>query len=202
MLSKILTGGFVLIMIGAVVAGAIAVLRPSEETHTMAEARDGVGLGNQAEGLRGRQGRGTEAQSEGQGLGFDEERGQGQGRGQSLGNDQGSTQGQGGGIGQETYAVPQNLEAVEGEVVALEDLVIETEQGERILVGLGPSAYRESQNFAIEIGQNVRVAGYWEDDEFKATQLENMTSGQSIVLRDATGRPMWAGQGRGKNRSS
>jgi hypothetical protein len=220
MLSKILTGGFILIMIGAVVAGAIAVFGSSQEGHAIAETRNGVRLdqGNQAEGLRGGQGRGVEAQVEGQGLGrgqgygqgldLDDEQGQGQGlgqgqgRGQSLGSGQGSIQRQGSGVGQETYASPQDLETVEGEVVALEDLVIETAQGESVLVGLGPSAYRESQNFAVEIGQTVRVAGYWEDDEFKATQLENLTSGQSIVLRDATGRPMWAGQGRGKNRSS
>ena len=54
----------------------------------------------------------------------------------------------------------------------------------------------------LQIGQDVRVSGYWEDDEFKATLLENLTTGHHIVLRDATGRPMWAGQGRGKNRSS
>ena len=69
-------------------------------------------------------------------------------------------------------------------------------------VGLGPSFYRESQGFVLKLGENVRVSGYWEDDEFKAAQIESLDSGESIVLRDVSGRPMWAGQGRGKNRSS
>jgi predicted N-acetyltransferase YhbS len=79
--------------------------------------------------------------------------------------------------------------------------VIETAAGERIQVGLGPSAYREAQGFALKTGENVRVSGYWEDGEFKATELENQTTGQSIVLRALDGRPMWAGQGRGANRN-
>ena len=91
---------------------------------------------------------------------------------------------------------------MEGAVVALDDLVIETASGKRVQVGLGPSTYREAQGFDLQIGQDVRVAGYWEDGEFRATQVENLTTGNGIVLRDATGRPMWAGQGRGKNRTS
>ena len=90
----------------------------------------------------------------------------------------------------------------EGTVVALDDLVIETASGETVQIGLGPSTYRESLDFVLQTQQEVRVSGYWEDDEFKAMQLENLTTSTSIVLRDATGRPMWAGQGRRKNRNS
>jgi hypothetical protein len=94
------------------------------------------------------------------------------------------------------------LETIEGVVVETDELVIETPDGKTVLVGLGPSTYRESLGFVLQTGENVRVAGYWKDDEFKATQLEKLETGESIVLRDATGRPMWAGQGRGKNRTS
>jgi hypothetical protein len=89
---------------------------------------------------------------------------------------------------------------IEGVVVETDELFIETADEETVQVGLGPSAYREAQGFVLQVGENVRVSGYWEDDEFKAVQLENLSTGQSIVLRDRTGRPMWAGQGRGQNR--
>jgi hypothetical protein len=85
-------------------------------------------------------------------------------------------------------------------VVETDELFIETAEGETVQVGLGPSAYREAQGFVLQLEETVRINGYWEDDEFKAIQLENLTTGQSIVLRDTAGRPMWAGQGRGRNR--
>lgn len=190
MLSKILTGGFILIMVGAVVAGAIAVFGPSAEAHggpkaTEYGSRPGQGLGPGAQG---------------QGLGQDQ--GQGQGFGQGQGRGQGRGQGQGRAEGVQSSVTPLNTETIEGIVVETNELVVESASGKTLTVGLGPSTYRESKGFVLEPGETVRVSGYWEDDEFKAIQLENLTTGQSIVLRDATGRPMWAGQGRGKNRSS
>ena len=179
MLTKILTGGFILIMVGAIIAGAIAVFAPSEEAHLGAGARE------QSTSLT--QGPGAGGQGQGQG-------GQGQGQGQG--------QGRGRAVSPETDTTPLGLETVEGAVVETDELVIETTSGKIMQVGLGPRSFRESQGFVLQTGESVRVSGYWESDEFKATQLENLTTGTSIVLRDPTGRPMWAGQGRGKNRSS
>jgi hypothetical protein len=88
------------------------------------------------------------------------------------------------------------LEAVEGVVVETVELVVETADGQTVQVGLGPSNYRQGQGFVLNVGDHVRVSGYWEGDEFKATQVENLDTGDSIVLRDLSGRPMWAGQGR------
>ena len=203
MLTKILTGGFVLLMVGAVIAGAIAVFSPSEE-HVSAEARARGQLNAAEHAGNAPQGQGQGAGGQGQGLG----RGQGQGLGQSQEQGQALGQGQGQGLGQgraegsETYTTPVDVETIEGVVIETNDLVIETASGETVQVGLGPIAYREAQGFVLETQQNVRVAGYWEDGEFKATLLENLTTNQSIVLRDSSGRPMWAGQGRGQNRNS
>lgn len=202
MLTKILTGGFILIMVGAGIAGAFAVFAPSEEACASTETpREGRGLSQglvQGQGLGQGQGQGLSqglVQEQGQGLRQGQDQGLRQGQGQSLGQGQGRN-----GVAVET--APLQQETVEGIVVETEELVIETTTGETVQVGLGPSFYRESQGFALQGSETVRVSGYWEDDEFKATQLVNLDTGQSIVLRDATGRPMWAGQGRGKNRSS
>jgi hypothetical protein len=81
-------------------------------------------------------------------------------------------------------------------------LVIKTPTGDQVQVGLGPSFYREAQGFVLELGDRVQVAGYWEDDEFKATRVDKLDTNERIILRDTSGRPMWAGQGRGKNQSS
>lgn len=207
MLTKILTGGFILIMIGALVAGAIAVFSPSEEAHAQANERETrFGQDAQAETRVGR-GQGVSRQAQGQGLGQSQgqgfEQGQGQGQSQALGQSQDWIQGQGRGReGSESKAASLEQTTLEGIVVETGELFIETAAGETVQVGLGPSAYRESLGFVLKLGDSVRVSGYWEDGEFKATQLENQTTGQSIVLRDPSGRPMWAGQGRGKNRSA
>lgn len=186
MLTKILTGGFILIMIGALVAGAIAVFSPSEEAHAQANERETrFGQGAQAETGVGR-GQGVSRQGQGQGLGPSQGWVQGQGRGRES---------------SESEAASLEQTTLEGIVVETDELFIATAAGETVQVGLGPSTYRESLGFVLKLGDRVRVSGYREDDEFKAIQLENQTTGQSIVLRDPSGRPMWAGQGRGKNRS-
>lgn len=112
--------------------------------------------------------------------------GQGFGRGQGAGNEDPTT-----GTTQET---------LEGVVVETTELVIETDSGVTVQVGLGPSHYRDSQGFVLSTGDNVRVSGYWQDGEFKAAQIINLATGAQITLRDTSGRPMWAGQGQGRNR--
>jgi hypothetical protein len=69
------------------------------------------------------------------------------------------------------------------------EMTLQTTEGE-VLVGMGQSAYRES--FGLEVGDEVSVAGFYEDGEFKARTVETLATGETIVLRDETGRPMWA----------
>ena len=89
-------------------------------------------------------------------------------------------------------------ETLTGKVTVVDgDVTVETAEGE-VLVGLGQASYREG--FALKVGDKVSVTGFHEDGEFKAGTVENLTTGQTLVLRDETGRPMWSGQGRLKNR--
>jgi hypothetical protein len=122
----------------------------------------------------------------------------GQGRGRAL--DAQTAQGRGQGQNAVEQAAPAELETYEGTVLETAELLIALEGGETVQVGLGPSHYREGEGFALQVGDTVRVTGYWEGDEFKAAEVENLATGQQILLRDASGRPMWAGQGRGAAR--
>ena len=45
----------------------------------------------------------------------------------------------------------------------------------------------------VQIGDELEVTGYWENDEFKASEITLLASGQTIVLRDELGRPSWSG---------
>ncbi|MGD8815016.1 MAG: hypothetical protein PVI78_11145 [Anaerolineales bacterium] len=60
--------------------------------------------------------------------------------------------------------------------------------------------YAQELGLTVEIGDEVSVSGYLEDDEFKVGSLENLTSGQIVILREASGRPVWAGGGQGRAR--
>ena len=147
MLTKILTGGFILIMIGAVVAGAIAILGPSNEAHANAEARGratGLGLGTQAETFSEGRGQGAGGQRQGQG--------QGMGRGQTQVLEQG--QGLGRAEGFESDTAPQELETFEGRVVETDELVIETPA-----VGADPTADagRGIMEGVVELAVPLRV---------------------------------------------
>jgi len=85
---------------------------------------------------------------------------------------------------------------VTGTVIALDhDLAIQTADGEMV-VHLGPEWYWEAQGITLNAGDQVEVTGFYEGDDFEAGQIENLTTGQAVTLRDEVGHPLWAGHGR------
>ena len=85
---------------------------------------------------------------------------------------------------------------VEGTVIALDDsLSIETSEGTMDL-HLGPEWYWEAEGISLAAGDTVAVSGFYEGDAFEVGRLDNLTTNESVTLRDESGRPMWAGRGR------
>ena len=135
--------------------------------------------------------------------------GQGQGRmhsgvaaqGQGISGGAGAFDGSGwnSGAGQGRNETVRNIEweTLTGKVSVIDhEVAIQTAEGE-VLIGMGQSAYREG--FELAIGDEITVLGFHEDGEFKARTVENLATGETLTLRDETGRPLWAGQGRLKN---
>jgi hypothetical protein len=188
MLKKVVLTALLVGLIGILVAGGV--IRTLDKTGNVAEARGrGEGLGYASNDTQGR-GQSDLAQS-------DYGRGQGQG-----GNGGGGGQGQGAG-GDRLYPnyenPPDEWAIYEGTVIEAPtdggDMVIETADGQEIVVGTGPS-YMQAQGFTLQAGENVQVQGYWENGELRAAQVTRQSDGQTIILRDQTGRPAWAGGGR------
>jgi len=182
------------------------------------EAQAGQGLsGNQGQGValqsgNGRRGGGSVAlgesdgdygsvgqglgQSAGQGRGASASGGAAQGSGRGQGQGQGQVQGAGTGPGAGGVVGAVDWETVTGHVTVVDsEMIVQTAEGE-VVVGLGQAWYREEAGFVLSVGDEVSVIGFYEDGEFKAGMIENLSTGETIVLRDETGRPMWAGQGR------
>ena len=67
-------------------------------------------------------------------------------------------------------------------------------------IHLGPSEYRASKGLILINGENATIKGFVYQDHVTVTSIE--TGGKSITLRDQTGRPAWAGQGRRAFRSA
>jgi hypothetical protein len=75
------------------------------------------------------------------------------------------------------------------------DVTIQSDTGP-VVVGLGPEWYREDTTFTLAEGDEVVVTGFYEDGEFKAAAIENVSTGATLDLREETGRPLWAGRSR------
>ena len=190
MVRRMLSYSMVGLLVVALIGGTAYILLNQEENRDGAALSEGHGRGSEAEsdagssGGRGRAGA-TETEAGAQGSGNGENGGSegsgGQGRGSS-----------GGGNSEATDEI--TWETVIGTVVVADgELVLDTVTGE-VIVGMGQAQYWE--DFVIEEGDEVSVTGFQEEAEFKAGIVKNLNSGESIVLRDDSGRPMWSGQGR------
>jgi hypothetical protein len=194
MMKKIVLATFLVGLIGILVAGGI--VRTMDKTENVAEAQGqgyGRGRSEQGELLAAPPGQGSAGnQAEGQ-SGYGRGRGHGQGSGSAQGSDSEERQ------YRNNEALAQDWSVVEGIVLqtpeAGRDLVVETDNSEQVKVGTGPG-YMAAQGFALQVGERVRIQGYWENDELKAAQVTRIQDGQSITLRDESGRPAWAGSGK------
>lgn len=163
----------------------------------------GRGQGGQGKGAGTGQGSDQAASplnASGQGQG-----GQGGGAG-SAGQGQGG-QGIGGGAGgqsglAESGGDPQAEVAewvtLQGTVqsVSVDEVVIAASTGETILLDGRAWSFAQQAGFSMQAGEQVTLTGFYEEGDFEIGMVEDLTNGQSIQLREQSGRPAWAGNGR------
>jgi hypothetical protein len=209
MLGKIAGIGLVVLLVGALIGGGAYIL--TQDNGNAESHQAGSGRQNEATGQQGGNG-GNASQGNGGG-------GNGGGGGRAVGNESTSGGGYGGGAnttaagtlledsgrgnrgqgGQEKELETEvkDLFTIVGTVVSTEEeLVLQTDDGE-VVVGLGPEWYREAQSYAPAVGDEVEVTGFYEGENFEVVTIENLLTGETLILREPTGRPLWAG-GRGR----
>ena len=179
MLKKIVVGALMVVVIGAIGVGVI-------------DAAQGKTLAAQSVtaqfNVANAQGAAVNGQGYGRGGG-----GQGQGR-------QGS--GGAGGQGQTTNPNPGTPQAnvttwttVQGTVNSFDGVGVSltTADGAPLWVQFGQSRYVTAQGMTFTAGDHLTVNGFEENGQFQAGTVVNDTTGQTLNLRDTTGRPLWAG---------
>jgi len=160
------------VILGVLVVGLIGILIFGAINRTNARLGDQAGWHNgQPSGERGGQ----------QG-----ERGVGQGNQLARGD------------GAEQQAAIHQWVTLDGSVVSVAGdlLLVRAASGEMVQVEGMPWSFAQRQGFAPRPGDQVKLVGFYEDGELKVARLTNMSTGQTVLLRDENGRPMWAGQGR------
>lgn len=87
---------------------------------------------------------------------------------------------------------------LQGIVVGVEKvaLTVESMDGEEIVVKGRAWSFAQEQGFAPSVNDQVKLTGDVEGEAFEVWQMENLTNGQIIVLRDGNGSPAWAGRGK------
>lgn len=206
MMKKLVVGGLVVALIGALVVGVYSL----SQRNSGLRAGQALAQGNGGEqGYRG--GRGGEIIAPGydndggqgnygnQAEGYTGRGGGGQGyRGRQAGGvDQAAYEGEGIGVPNPQADVGEWL-TLAGEVVGVEasTLVLATDDGQTLEFGLGPEWFWSEQGVPLESGEQVTVLAFEEDGEVKVGQISLASSGTILALRDTDGRPLWAGRGR------
>jgi hypothetical protein len=88
---------------------------------------------------------------------------------------------------------------IQGTVASVDTdgLVIATANGQQLSVENRPWSFAQEQGFWTQAGNQIILTGFDEAGEFEVGQIVDHTTGSSVTMREASGRPMWAGRGRG-----
>jgi uncharacterized protein YdeI (BOF family) len=77
--------------------------------------------------------------------------------------------------------------------LSTEEMQVVMDSGETINVAGRAWRFALEQGFDPRSGDQVALQGFFEYDEFETAEINNLSTGQIVVLRDETGRPLWAG---------
>jgi hypothetical protein len=189
MLKKILIGVGLTVLVGLLVAGAV--IRTVDRTGSVAQAQG--------------EGRGQGRSAETTGILDQAVRGNGQGRFGSDGEaitqggygGQGRTDAPGDGTGTGQAQVDEWI-TLQGTVASVDadTLVVEVDGDEQVIIENRAWWFAQDEGFTTSEGNELSILGFYEDGDFEAGQISDLTAGKSVTIRDENGRPGWAGHGR------
>ena len=100
-------------------------------------------------------------------------------------------------------AVVDEWVTLQGTVTAVDASLLEvtTSDGKVILVENRAWWFAQEQGLTLAAGDSVSLTGFYDDGVFEASSITSLATSQTVSLRDADGRPLWAGRGNGGGRN-
>ncbi len=200
MLQKIVVGTIVAALSGVLIVGAInRTEAKSEQVAQEHEAYSGRFAREEAQEPlqqnQGQQGQGNRAAYAETDMLENGSRGGGQGRFSEVTNGnqpEGAIRG-----GEGSASVDEWLEVV-GTVVSMNEevLVLQLEDGQEMVVECKSWTFALELGFTTDIGHELKLYGFYEDDEFEIGGFEDLTTQLLTMVREESGRPLWAGSSR------
>ncbi|MFC1878886.1 hypothetical protein ACFLZW_03125, partial [Chloroflexota bacterium] len=120
----------------------------------------------------------------------------------SGGADNSQGQNRGEGDGEQTQDPQVQVEewvTVDGTLMAFQggNMTMSTSDGELVTFQSGQPRFFASQGVTFQVGDEISVVGFYNDAQFTAGEIIQVSSGMRVMLRDPNGRPLWAGPGNG-----
>ena len=77
--------------------------------------------------------------------------------------------------------------------VSNREMMAHTTDGHQIGIERRAWRFAQEQGFAPDIGNEVVVLGFYDDEQFETIQIVDLATGQSATLRDEDGHSLWSG---------
>ena len=77
------------------------------------------------------------------------------------------------------------------------NMTMSTADGEIIAFKTGQPRFFAEQGVTFQVGDEIIVVGFYQNDQFSAGDITQVSTGARVMLRDPNGRPLWAGPGNG-----
>ncbi|MBT3337458.1 MAG: hypothetical protein HN855_00545 [Anaerolineae bacterium] len=77
------------------------------------------------------------------------------------------------------------------------NMTMSTADGEIIAFQTGQPRFFAEQGVTFQVGDEIIVVGFYQNDQFSAGDITQVSTGARVMLRDPNGRPLWAGPGNG-----
>lgn len=86
---------------------------------------------------------------------------------------------------------------LEGTIIMMTNgsMTIVLTDGTQVAFQSGQPRFFASQGVTFQLGDDVSVMGFYENDKFMAGDITQLATGLRVMLRDPNGRPLWAGPG-------
>jgi len=202
MLKKIIVGTLVAALSGVLIVGAINRTEAKSEQVAQGLERNSSALAREEhqelwQENQGRQGQGNRPAYAETDMLESTSTGGGQGRFSEVTNGSQPEDAIRGGEG--LASVDEWLEVV-GTVVSKDGdaLVLQLQDGQKMVVECRAWTSALELGFTTDIGHELKLYGFYENDEFEIGGFEDLTENSLTMVREESGRPLWAGRwGRG-----